>query len=1005
MSATAEKDPKQKGDKPKELFPLNIKIKQEKTTSYEDSSKSETVDKLSIDVNLTNIFSTTITSSGGGAATEKGSDTVDVKPSLEPLKSSNEILTELFRVFNAAPPEIAMIEDDSNEATELEKKKKKHKHKKKSKKRKENLSDEGELAEEGEGKSEGHGPDPTSDEGEPTRVKKKKIKKDKDRDRKHKRKRHREETLLVTIKQEPVDDYEKPGKDHHHHGKHGKDKREEKEESSVKEKVEKVEKVEESRPLMKGKIQIKSLKNSSIFKELAKSGSSDTKHEHERQRHEDDRDRERSSYRGERSEMRKRHRSDSDFSLSDDEKNRGQKRYYDFYQKKYNSFYASYEEENERNKHERKRHKRSEDRDRDHRDRRHRSSGSHSSRSRSRSPEQFDKQKLLEIAQKNAISMIKKGTLPGVQNLDGESKTKLISMVRTSGKSVEELTEYCKKLSHKDNSNDLSSVSSDESDHDADGGSKAFHHPFQLKEQAPIVMNIRNATALQPKSAEEKKALLMQFPVSSGIPHRATENEWIPVEPKKAPPPGKAQPPFATPGNKPKLPKNILPPSANFVPQQSQPTVTMEYGILAPGQLPTATSSATITQQNPAPLVGPGAAMNAGVPQATSAVLGPMFENAQVYPAAHVAPVNQQLQQQHPTPFGNRPQPDPSLALPVDTSIPPPIIPSPLIASRPTDNQHMGPRPDHPHMGPRPDHPHMGPRLDHPHMGPRPDHPHAGPRADHSQPYPPVRHTGGPSGSAAPNGPTNVNVFKPPSEGQQLDVAQIVSQRLNAMRKLQENPTDPDARQLLYNTQKDMSVWASSKVMPGQFLGSTGVNCLSQRELAEGYQPWARRDMMKQSAPVTGGMGMHLLQKMGWQPGEGLGKEKNGSLHPLLLDVKLDKRGLGEGEDKHRNMPFQAPLFSRRGDNRSRFPPNQVKVCTEGKHPVSILGEYASKRKWNAPMYELVHESGPGHAKNFIFKVLVNGLEYQPAISNNTKKEAKATAAKFCLQQLGVAIT
>lgn len=42
---------------------------------------------------------------------------------------------------------------------------------------------------------------------------------------------------------------------------------------------------------------------------------------------------------------------------------------------------------------------------------------------------------------------------------------------------------------------------------------------------------------------------------------------------------------------------------------------------------------------------------------------------------------------------------------------------------------------------------------------------------------------------------------------------------------------------------------------------------------------------------------MHLLQKMGWRPGEGLGKEKNGSLQPLLLEVKLDKRGLVADEE------------------------------------------------------------------------------------------------------------
>lgn len=36
---------------------------------------------------------------------------------------------------------------------------------------------------------------------------------------------------------------------------------------------------------------------------------------------------------------------------------------------------------------------------------------------------------------------------------------------------------------------------------------------------------------------------------------------------------------------------------------------------------------------------------------------------------------------------------------------------------------------------------------------------------------------------------------------------------------------------------------------------------------------------------------MTLLQKMGWQPGEGLGKNKEGTLEPLRLEVKMDKKG------------------------------------------------------------------------------------------------------------------
>uniref|UniRef100_A0A182M9T6 G-patch domain-containing protein n=1 Tax=Anopheles culicifacies TaxID=139723 RepID=A0A182M9T6_9DIPT len=932
MSSHNDTQDKQKGDKTQDIFPLNIKIKQEKTTSYEDSSKSETIDKLSIDVNLKNIFSTTITSSSG---TEKTSEKVDVKPAIEPLKSSNEILTELFRVFNAAPPEI--IEDDSNDAVEQEKKKKKHKHKKKSKKKK---GSESESAEE---------PVEHALEDGEKRVKRKKIKKEKDRDRKqekHKRSKHRVgETLLVTVKQEPMDDSEKPAK------------------QRVDEKLKengnpKEVKPEETKQPLKGKIQIKSLKDSAIFKELATSSSQSADRHHERHHHE----RDRPSHKSSRSELRKRRSSDTDFSLSDDEESK-KGRYYDFYQKKYNSFYAGFEEENERKKHDRKRDRHSEDRARRHRSNTFSRSRSRSrSRSCSRSTEQIDKQKLLEIARKNAISMLKKGTLPGAQNLDGESKAKLISKMHASGKSIEELTAFCKKISHKDNANDLSSVSSDESDHDADGASKAFHHPFQLKEAAPIVMNIRNATTIQPKSAEEKKALLMQFPVSSGAHHRSSETEWIPVEPKKPLPPTKpastvdsggagSVPNF---GNKPK-PKPILPPSSTFVPQQiPAPDFSLPQPLpLAPSIVPAPTTTVP-PQLQPhvghvpvAPIVPPSYPLNDSVLPYQSPYLSQ--GNSPMPHPAH--PTSSHVQ-----PFNNMPTPDTSMSLPVDTSIPPPNI-NPMGAA-PHQESHS-----RPHFTP-------GPGTSHPHS-------HVGPGSD--------------------------NVFNTQPDAPIIDVSQIVSQRLNAMRRLQENPSDSDARQMLYNTQKDMSTWASSKAMPGQFLGSTGVNCLSQRELAEGYQPWATRDMMKQTAPVTGGMGMHLLQKMGWQPGEGLGKEKNGSLQPLLLDVKLDKRGLGEGENKPRqHQSYPMPPFARR-DARSRF--MNLKINTDGKHPVSILCEYATKHKWNPPMYELVHESGPGHAKNFIFKVLVNGLEYQPAIANNTKKEAKATAAKFCLQQLGVMIT
>lgn len=38
-----------------------------------------------------------------------------------------------------------------------------------------------------------------------------------------------------------------------------------------------------------------------------------------------------------------------------------------------------------------------------------------------------------------------------------------------------------------------------------------------------------------------------------------------------------------------------------------------------------------------------------------------------------------------------------------------------------------------------------------------------------------------------------------------------------------------------------MSAWASSKFVPGQFTGSTGASILSTKELASGFQAWAKR--------------------------------------------------------------------------------------------------------------------------------------------------------------------
>lgn len=43
---------------------------------------------------------------------------------------------------------------------------------------------------------------------------------------------------------------------------------------------------------------------------------------------------------------------------------------------------------------------------------------------------------------------------------------------------------------------------------------------------------------------------------------------------------------------------------------------------------------------------------------------------------------------------------------------------------------------------------------------------------------------------------------------------------------------------------------------------------------------------------MTGGVGLHLMQKMGWKEGEGLGRSGDGTLEPLAVDIKADRKGL-----------------------------------------------------------------------------------------------------------------
>lgn len=187
--------------------------------------------------------------------------------------------------------------------------------------------------------------------------------------------------------------------------------------------------------------------------------------------------------------------------------------------------------------------------------------------------ERIDQKKLLEIARKNAMQMMKDGQLPG-------STLRELEKARYGGKSIGELTDFCKKLSNGDELNDLSSLSGD-SDHDGEGNSKAFNHPFVLKDRGPIVMNIRNSVPLPTRTVDQTNAILQAFPVSSGQQHRISEMEWVAVEPTKTNP---VETPPAKPVKKPETVTTVavLQPSSSvaqhsLAPQMNHPPAFVTY--------------------------------------------------------------------------------------------------------------------------------------------------------------------------------------------------------------------------------------------------------------------------------------------------------------------------------------------------------------------------------------------------------------------------------------------
>ncbi|KAI1278696.1 Protein SON [Halotydeus destructor] len=226
---------------------------------------------------------------------------------------------------------------------------------------------------------------------------------------------------------------------------------------------------------------------------------------------------------------------------------------------------------------------------------------------------------------------------------------------------------------------------------------------------------------------------------------------------------------------------------------------------------------------------------------------------------------------------------------------------------------------------------------------------------------------------------------------QTMDIGSIMAARISAMRVLEQDPQNAVALKQMEQANEMMTQWSTLQVMPGQFTGNTGVNLLTPDQLQGDRPAWTKGNEFRQAVALNGGIGKHLLLKMGWAEGTGLGRNNDGILEPIMPSLKLDTKGLkSEEEDKPtKSLPLQLAT-----------PPGIVagSLPVIKHHPVAMLQEYCMKNKILIPEYIMVEESGPPHRPIFVMKVNVKNVWYQPTISASSKKIAKALAAAVACQ-------
>ncbi len=179
-----------------------------------------------------------------------------------------------------------------------------------------------------------------------------------------------------------------------------------------------------------------------------------------------------------------------------------------------------------------------------------------------------------------------------------------------------------------------------------------------------------------------------------------------------------------------------------------------------------------------------------------------------------------------------------------------------------------------------------------------------------------------------------------------------------------------------------------------EFLGDSVLGLLAADRLSEKYPEAAEGELTQRKSSIASGralaaaarelgMGEHLLLGRGEATNGGADRESNleDVLEALLGAIWLD------GGLKPARKFFEKHIFQ-------PLEPTSLGLL----NPKGTLQEYAQKNGFPIPVYRVVEESGPDHARHFMVEVTVNNFAYCGA--GTGRRVAEKNAAEKAVRSL-----